>query len=461
MSELPKESKANSILVWAIIISQFAPPFMFSGVAVALPSMGRDLEAGAVALGLVETLFLTSQLSFLLPIGRLADASDKRTLYKYAFLVFWIASFLIAISSSMTAILALRFVQGICSAVFASTGGAIIAELVPPERRGRMYGYSIGAIYAGLAAGPVCAGLLIEYFGWRGLFFTGGALLFAGHMLVQAIMKSEWKTPPRDTVHLPSAFLIVASVLGLVGGTALISTSLIGYAAIFASFILILSFVIWQGRLEKPLVNFQKLKQNLALRNALLVQVLLYMNAFCAVFMLSIYMQVSLGHSANLSGQILAIGSLLMVVIAPFAGRLSDRFRPRYIATIGVACVCVSSVMALFLTGETKLGYITLLLFLNGLGFGLFSTPNTTIIMGSVPQALYGMASALSAKARSLGMMSGMLITSLLMSLHIGNEPVEQHAVEFIGIMHEAFVALTLATFLAIFVSYKGRRVSN
>lgn len=454
-------ARTNSILVWAIIASQFAPPFMFSGVAVALPDMGRELQAGAVALGLVETLFLTSQLSFLLPVGRLADASDKRTLYKYAFLVFWIASLLIALSHSMPVILALRFVQGICSAVFASTGAAIIAEIVPAGKRGRIYGYSIGAIYAGLAAGPVCAGLLIEYFGWRGIFYAGGGLLFAGHMLVLAIMKSEWKTPPRDTVHLPSAFLIAASVLGLVAGTSLINSGVWGYAFISAAFAFIILFVTWQGRLEKPLLNIRKVKENLPLRNALVVQILLYMNAFCAVFMLSIYMQVSLGHSANLAGQVLAMGTVLMVVIAPFAGRLSDKFKPRIVATAGVACVSVSSMMALFLTGETGLIYITALLALNGLGFGLFSTPNTTIIMGSVPQNFYGIASALGAKARSVGMMAGMLITSLLMSLHIGNEPVEQHGPEFIGIMREAFLVLVSATLLALVISYKGRKSSG
>lgn len=454
-------AKINSVLVWAIIASQFAPPFMFSGVAVALPSMGLELQAGAVALGLVETLFLTSQLAFLLPVGRLADAGDKRTLYKYAFFVFWVASLLIALSNSMTVVLALRFIQGICSAVFASTGGAMIAELVPAEKRGHYYGYSIGAIYAGLAAGPLCAGLIVEHFGWRGLFYTGAGLLFAGHMLMLAILKSKWRTPPRDTVHLPSAFLMAASVIGLVSGTAMISASVMGYLFIAIAFLFIIAFVVWQNRLEKPLLNIRKVKENIALRNALLVQVLLYMNAFCAVFMLSIYMQVSLGHSANLTGQILAMGTVLMVLIAPYAGRLSDRWRPRYVATAGVACVVISSVMALFLNAETGLVYITLLLALNGMGFGLFSTPNTTIIMGSVPQNFYGIASALAAKSRSVGMMAGMLVTSLLMSLHIGNEPVEKHAVKFMDIMHEAFIVLTIAAISAAILSYKGRRSSN
>lgn len=103
-------------LVRTIVASQFAPPFMFSGVAVALPSMGRGLGFGATSLGLVETLFLAGALALLLPIGRLADLADKRTFYKLGLLGFGLASLAIGLSSSLLPILAVRFFQGIMSA---------------------------------------------------------------------------------------------------------------------------------------------------------------------------------------------------------------------------------------------------------------------------------------------------------------------------------------------------------
>lgn len=458
MDSTETKQASNKFLIGAIIASQFAPPFMFSGVAVALPSLSADLGASAVSLGLVETLFLTSQLSFLLPVGRLADAGDKRAMYKYAFFGFWLACLAIALSSTMWFILALRFVQGICSAVFAGTGPAILAELVPAEKRGKIYGYSIGAVYAGLAAGPICAGVLVEHFGWRSLFFSGAGLLLVGHIMMLFMMKSKWKTPPANTVHLPSALMIVISVLAMVVGTSFITKGFWGYICIALSFGMAIFFVLLQNRLEKPLLNIKNLMSNLVLRSALLVQVLLYMNAFSTIFMLSIYMQISLGHSANMTGKILATGTLLMVLVAPFAGRISDKYKPQKVALVGIFSILVSSSMALFLNAGTSLGFIIPMLVLNGMGFALFSSPNMAIIMGSVPANLYGIVSALGAKARSLGMMAGMLVTTLLISLHIGDDPVSVHAQEFIAIMHKAFLVLLSGTVLALLVSYKGRK---
>src|SRR5438309_3500249 len=134
---------AHPLLVPAIAASQFAPPFMISGVAVALPALGNDLAAGATALSLVETVFLAAAVALLLPAGRLADASDKATLYKLGMVTFALSSLLVGLVSSVPAILCLRFVQGITSAAVQAAGPAIIADAVPPERRGKAYGITI------------------------------------------------------------------------------------------------------------------------------------------------------------------------------------------------------------------------------------------------------------------------------------------------------------------------------
>src|SRR2546425_12053052 len=117
---------------------------MISGVAVALPALGNDLAAGATALSLVETVFLAAAVALLLPAGRLADASDKAMLYKLGMVTFALSSLLVGLVSSIPAILCLRFVQGITSAAVQAAGPAIIADAVPPERRGRAYGITIG-----------------------------------------------------------------------------------------------------------------------------------------------------------------------------------------------------------------------------------------------------------------------------------------------------------------------------
>src|SRR6267378_4371690 len=182
---------------------------MISGVAVALPALGTDLAAGATALSLVETVFLAAGVALLLPAGRLGDASDKATLYKLGMVAFALTSLAAGLVSSMPAILALRFVQGVASAAVQAAGPAIIADAVPPERRGRAYGITIGSIYAGLTLGPIAAGFLVDLWGWRAVFLAGGALVLVLLVPIHFMLPASWRRPPEGAVHLPSTFLAV------------------------------------------------------------------------------------------------------------------------------------------------------------------------------------------------------------------------------------------------------------
>ena len=435
--------KGQRILVWGVIVSQFGPAFMFSGVAVALPSMGADLNAGAVSLGLVEMLFLAGSVAFLLPIGRLADAGDKNTLYKVGMLGFGLSSLLIAAVSSMPLILIIRFLQGLFSAIFTATGPAILADIVPAEQRGKAYGSSLGAIYAGLLLGPVCGGFLSDHWGWRAVFLAGGLVLLLVYVFIFFLLPSKWRSPGK-AIHLPSALLMIVAVLSLVGGSSLLHLGWPGYALLSLGVLLAVGFVRLQKNVKRPLLDIPKLMAHRVLRNALCIQMLLYMNAFSSIFLLSLYMQISLGHPAQTSGQVLAFGSVLMAVVAPISGMLSDRFRPRVITAVGVASVLVSMLLAVNLGAETGLLFVALVIAAHGLGFALFASPNMTLIMNSVPPEAFSMASALASKARSLGMVIGMMITTFFISRSLGNDPVAQHPLLFIDIMRTVFTILAV-----------------
>ena len=450
------QTENNRFVVWAVIASQFAPPFMFAGVAVALPAMGADLKAGATSLGLVETLFLGGSLAFMLPVGRLADASDKRTLFKLGLLSFSSTSVVIGLLSSVPAILCMRFLQGICAAVCGATGPAILADIVPAERRGRAYGSLIGAVYSGLTLGPICAGLMIDAWGWRAVFLLSAAIIFVGYLLICLMLPSAWRRP-EEWVQLPSTMLMVAAVLCLVAGSAALRSGPAGYGLLAAGITLAILFVLFQRRLRRPLLDVGALMRHHVLRGALLVQTLLYMSAFSTIFMLSIYMQVSLGHSARLTGQVLAIASILMALTSPVAGRLADRYPSWIISSCGVFGVMASTLLALALDENSSLVAVTLVIALQGLGYAFFASPNMTTIMNSVSASSVSMASALAAKSRALGMVTGMIITAVLISLNLGNEPVAQHPTRFIGIMATAFQILVGLSALALAVSPSWR----
>ncbi len=446
-------SSPHPFLVPAIAASQFAPPFMISGVAVALPALGADLGAGATALSLVETLFLAAAVALLLPAGRLGDAADKATLYKVGLAAFALSSIAIGLVSSVWAILALRVLQGAFSAAVQANGPALIADAVPPERRGRAYGITIGAIYAGLTLGPIFAGFLVELWGWRAVFIAGGAVVLLLLAPIHFMLPAAWRRPAPRAVHLPSTALVLAAMLALVAGAATVREGAIGYAAMGLGLVLLASFAFLQRHVAQPLLNVEVLSRNRVLRNALLVQWLLYCNAFGTVFLFSLHMQSVLGHSANTAGQVIAIGTLLMAAIAPLAGLLTDRMRPALIASVGVAIALAAAFAATRIGAGSHLVFVALVLAVQGVGFAFFSSPNMTMVMNAVPPERTGIASALSATARSLGMVSGMLIVAALVSLNLGHAPVGADPARLVATMRLSFWILAALTAAALALS--------
>jgi MFS family permease len=348
--------------------------------------------------------------------------------------------------------LSLRFLQGISSAIIQVTGTALLVDLVPANQRGKAFGLSIGAVYAGLTLGPVCAGFLTDIWDWRMVFWVGGATLLSMCLLIHPMMPSSWRWPPPKAVHIPSSVLVMAAVMCLVAGSSLFREGAVGYAFLTAGAVLAVAFVLLQRRLEQPLINVGLLMRNRDLSIALFVQLLLYTNAFCMTFTLSIYMQVTLGYSAKASGQILAAGMVVMALMAPVAGRLSDRYQPRVITAFGVAGVLVSTLMGTMLDERSGLVFIIAMWICHGVFWAFFSSPNMTIIMNSVPASASSIASALGASARSLGMLSGMLIAALLISLKLGHEPVAQHPIEFVDIMVTTFAVLSALTAVVLVI---------
>jgi len=444
-------------VVWAVIAAQLAPPFMFSGVGVALPTLGAELHGSASALGLVETLFLGGSASFLLLLGRLADASDKRTLYKLGLLGFGVLSLVIGSVSWMPAILVLRFAQGIAAATFTVTGPAILTELVPAERRGRVFGASMGAAYAGLTLGPIAAGALVDAWGWRSVFWVGGGVLVVLATAMHGLLASRWRWPGRF-VHAPSVALLIGAVLACVMGAASLHDGALGVGLLAGGLTLGAVFVLWQPRLERPLIDVRALARHPVLRDALAVQGLLYMNAYTSLFMASLYLQVTLEQPPDTAGQVLALGSVVMAVLAPLAGRLADYVPARQVASVGVGLVLLSALLGLGLDATTTLPYVALVLGVQSAGFAMFSSPNMTLIMGSVPPSEVGIASALGAKARSLGMLSGMVMTAGMIAFELGDAPIADQPLPLMAAVVRVYAILVVAVSLSLLLSILSSR---
>ncbi|MBW2455194.1 MAG: MFS transporter [Deltaproteobacteria bacterium] len=409
----------NRAVVWTIAFTNFATPFMFSGVGVTLPSMGRELSMSGAELGLFETLYLGTAAALVLPAGRMGDATDKNTLFTLGVALFAACTLGLGFLHSVPLLLILRVVQAAAIALVAATNMAILTETVPSERLGRAIGLSIGAVYTGLSAGPFVAGMITTGLGWRWVY-TLSALVSCGAAVASwRCLERRWRRP-KQAFDWAGTVLSALGLMLLIGGSASAAESTYGRIALGGAVACLLAFVVIERRAASPLVPLDLLTTNLVLLRALTVQLLTYAGAVGTSFLFSLYLQEARGWTAQEAGRILMVSPVLMALLAPPSGRLADRIRPQLLATVGVALIVGGTVAAWMVPATGSLTLLVVALVGHGTGFALFSSPNMAVIMRSTPRERTGMASALAAQMRTLGMVTSMMLITVFLSIHVG-----------------------------------------
>jgi MFS family permease len=445
----------SAAIVWTMAFSQFAGPFMFSGVGVTLPTIGRELTVSGAGLGLIETLYLGTAAALMLPAGRLGDAGDKNSLFTGGMVMFTAATLALGFVPSVALFIALRAVQGAGAALVTATNMAILTETVPRGRLGRAIGITIGAVYAGLSTGPFVAGLITTHLGWRWVFHLSGALMLAATVLAAAVLPRRWSWP-RFTFDWSGAALSTAALLAVIVGAAEVGASSRGWALMAAGAVLMALFLRREQRAPSPLVDLQSLRENPALGRTLGLQYLTYAGAFGTSFLFSLYLQEARGWSASEAGRLLMVSPILMALLAPFSGRLTDRMRPQLLAALGVTLIVVGTVAAALLRANGPLALIVVSLALHGVGFALFSTPNMTLIMGGAPPARTSMASALAAQMRTLGMVSSMTLITVFLAILLGTAGLGDHSLAgFLAAMRGSLAAISGLAVVALVMAWR------
>ncbi|MDD3249446.1 MAG: MFS transporter, partial [Smithellaceae bacterium] len=205
---------------------------------------------------------------------------------------------------------------------------------------------------------------------------------------------------------------------------------------IFAGGSCFVFFIRRQLKNPSPLINIRLFMDNRVFAFSNLAALIHYCATFAITFLLSLYLQHVKGLSPFQTGFLLVIAPLLQAVFSPLAGRLSDRYEPRIIASIGMSITVIGLAGLVFITRNTPLYDIWFCLALLGIGFALFSSPNVNAVMSSVDEKFYGIASATLATMRMVGQMLSMGIAMLVFAWVIGNH----------GIDHESGALLIVST---------------
>jgi EmrB/QacA subfamily drug resistance transporter len=452
-SRRPDRQTTQRAALIVATLSSFLGPFMGSSVNVALPSMGRDLAMSAILMGWVNMAFLLAGAAFAIPFGRLGDIYGRKKIFVTGVATFTLASIITALAPSPAAVIGARVLQGFGAAMVLSTGMAILISVFPPEQRGRVLGINVAAVYFGLSSGPFLGGIITHHLGWRFLFWLNlpiGLLLL---VVTLVMLKGDFAEDHNARFDLLGALLLGPSLLATMVGFSRLPAPL-GIALLLGGLTLLAGFVIHELRTPEPIIDVRIFRHNIVFALSSLAALINYAATFAVVFLLSIYLQKVKQLSPQETGLVLVSQPFVQAVLSPVAGRLSDRIESRIVATVGMGVVLVGLILLNFVGMETSLPWILGCLVLLGVGFALFSSPNTNAIMGSVQRPMYGVASAVVSTMRQVGMTVSMGVVMIVFAAHLGQAEISAgNLPAFVTSMRIVFTVCAVLCFAGIFAS--------
>ena len=391
---------------------------------VALPTIARDLYASPAASIWVVNAYQLAVTISLLPLASLGDIYGYRRVYQYGLIVFTCASFACAMSDSLLTLTAARIVQGFGAAGIMSVNGALVRFIYPRRMLGRGVGLNatIGSIAS--AVGPTVASGILSVAAWPWLFAVNVPIgLVAVPIAFRALPHTRSAGARFDAQSAIWSALtfgtLISAISGLGHGE---SASLSGAELCFA---MIFAFVLATRQLSQsaPMLPLDLLRIRLfALSVA--TSVCSFLGQAMALVSLPFLFENTLGRSQVETGLLLTPWPLAVAVIAPFTGRLSDRYPAGLLGGCGLAVMAAGLALVAFLPAHPSTFDIIWRLLVCGVGFGFFNTPNNRAILTSAPPHRAGAASGMQATSRLLGQTMGAAMVALMFGLfpHSGTQ---------------------------------------
>jgi EmrB/QacA subfamily drug resistance transporter len=410
----------TSIALIIVCAGYLIAPLGMAAVNVAIPALALDLQANAMKVGWLPTIYILSNVAFILPFGKLADNYGRKRVFVAGLVLNAVAAGMCAIATNIDWVLFWRFVQGAAGAMIFGTGIAIITSVTPSHKRGAALGTVAACVYIGLTLAPAVGGWLTQWLGWRSVFYFQIPLIIALLVVIKMKLQGDWKNEKHSSFDWWGSGIFIVFSFTLVYGLSKLP-SLLGMVLLSASIVSLIAFIYHQSRSRRPLIRVQMFRESRVFSLSLSTSFLMYGSNFAIIFLFSLYLQYIRGFSPAEAGQILLLQALFMAIVAPIAGKLADRFQPRIIATLGCMIVTVGFIFLIQINLETSAAYIGASLSLIGIGFGLFSTPNNSAIMGAVNEQEVGVASASMNLSRTIGNLVGMSLVNLMMHHYLGD----------------------------------------
>ena len=388
-------------------------------VNVALPSIQRDLGIDLSELEWIVTGYALSFAALMLTGGKVADMVGRRRIFVLGIVVFTAASFLCGIAESSELLIGARVLQGVGAALMNPATLSIIAATFPPAQRGMAIGIWAGVSALALAIGPLVGGLLTQHVGWEWIFFVNVPVGILGIVASYLFIDESKDTSHEQRLDLPG---LLTSGIGLFALTyGLIEANTYGWtsARILGAFAIavvgLVGFVLLERHQRLPMLDLSLFRSG-TFAGANLVILLVAFAMFGIFLFVSLYMQNILGYSAVQAGAAFLPMTILIILIAPIAGKTTDRIGSRWLMTAGMALIAVQ--LFYFATLGVDARYWDLLpaLVIGGIGMALTMTPSAAAAVRSVPVDKSGVGSAVLNSFRQVGGSIGIAVMGAIVA---------------------------------------------
>jgi EmrB/QacA subfamily drug resistance transporter len=410
-------NKNRWIILFTVVSATFMSTLDGSIVNVALPDMSIKLHVPMASIEWVVTGFLITILATILIFGRLGDIKGKTKIFRLGVILFTLGSFLCGLTNSLLFLIAARCIQAVGAAATMATNQGIITQVFPPNERGSALGIVGTFVALGGMTGPPLGGFIISIASWKYIFFLNvpvGIIVFI--MCVKTFPKSNKSSS--EKLDPKGSLLFMVSIILMFG--ALVQGQSTGYNnpfiiyAFIISFITFILFVIVENKLESPLLEFSIFKNSL-----FSISIICGFISFVAIsasnIILPFYFEDAMKLSPASTGFYMMVSPIVLSVVAPISGHMSDKIGSEILTLIGLTLTSVGLFLISTLNISSSLVLIVIYIIIMTIGNGMFQSPNNSLIMSTVEQSKLGIAGSVNALVRNLGFVVGTSVSTLIL----------------------------------------------
>src|SRR5213594_707493 len=371
--------KNLTLILVNVCVGQFIVGLDQRALLVALPTLTKSFHTNLTTIQWTLLIYDLTLVGLVITLGRLGDLFGRRRIYISGFLLFLLGSALCGLSQSPAQLILFRALQAIGGSMIVANGRAIVSVSLPSEERGKALGFASMAFHIGFLTGPTLGGFLIDTIGWRWIFYINLPIGIWGAYLAWRVMEKTRGDQKELAIDFPGALLLLLTNslliyamnqiphLGWSHRIVLTTISLSGVALVL--------LVITELRTKTPILSFSLFRSRLF--SAAMVSLFFITSSQSAIgFLMPFYLQNIVGFSPSQMGWIIIAGSVVIVMVAPIAGGLSDRLGSRLLCTFGSALIVVGQFFIASLNVGSSIPRIIFPLALSGLGWAIFNSPN-------------------------------------------------------------------------------------